>query len=338
MLRPRHVWHGVRVRVFTLLVTCLFFACGDDGDPGPGNDAGTRDSGAMMDGAVPDVRSEACEEGEPCDADGDGCTQDICRRGRCVLGTNSACDDGASCTVDVCRSTGATTFECERRIGPNFCAIDSACYRDDDPNPMNLCQVCSPSQAPMTWTTLTAECDDQNACTSGDTCETGECIGTPILDAYEDNATRAAAARLEGVGDDENFPSDNVVEGTLFPAGDEDWYVYRDTDENLGLIYPRVDLMGIPEGTNYELCAFVNCTESETLGSECVVGTEATMDGLPGCCSNAASNLDESVTLDHDCRGGVLGSDDTVEVFVRVRQVEGQPVCRNGYTMLYGDD
>ncbi|MFK8001980.1 MAG: hypothetical protein AB8H86_20460 [Polyangiales bacterium] len=326
------------MRNLLLLVACFSIACGDDSSADAG---GRNDSGPVFDGAAPDVPGDdagPCEEGEPCDADGDGCTMDTCRRGRCVLGTNTACDDGASCTVDECRSTGPMTFECDRRIGTNFCAIDSMCFRDDDANPMNLCQVCQPSQASMEWTTLTAECDDQNSCTSGDTCETGECIGVPILDDFEDNPTRGEAARLGAVADDETFPSGDDVVGTLFPEGDEDWYVYRDTDENLGRIFPRVDLTGIPEGTDYELCAFVSCTENETLGSDCPIGTEAMMDGLPGCCSNASGNLDESVRLDHDCDGGLVTSDDTVEVYVRVRQVEGDPVCDGGYTLLYGDD
>ncbi|MFT5353529.1 MAG: hypothetical protein ACI9KE_000727 [Polyangiales bacterium] len=324
------------VRLLIILVACFCFACGDD-DGTERDDSGVRDSGPGMDGAPPDVTTNdagPCDEGEPCDADGDGCTMDTCRRGRCILGTNSACNDGASCTADECRSTGAMTFECDRRIGPKFCAINATCYREDDPNPMNLCQVCVPGDAPMTWTTLTAECDDQDECTSGDTCETGECIGVPVLDAYEDNSTRGTAARLDGVDDDETFPSGSDVEGTLFPEGDEDWYVYLDTDRTLGLIFPRVDLEGIPEGTNYELCAFVSCTEAGTDGADCAVGTPTTFEGIPGCCSNAAGNLDESVRVDHECSGG----DDTVDVFVRVRQVEGPPVCRGGYNLIYGDD
>ena len=325
-----------RVRLFILLFLCLCFACGDDTTPDgdAGSDAGPRDSGPGMDVIVPEIDAGRCNEGQPCDADGDGCTMDTCRRGRCILGTNSACDDGAMCTVDECRSTGAMTFECERRIGSNFCAINATCYRRDDANPENLCEVCQPGDQSTTWTTLTAECDDQNECTMGDTCETGECVGTLVVDEYEDNQTRGAAARLPGVDDDEDFPSDNEVAGTLFPEGDEDWFVYLDTDVNFGLIYPRVDLSSIPEGTDYELCAFVSCAEAETESVDCAIGTPASADGVDGCCSNATGNLDESVRIDHECRGG----GDSVEVFVRVRQLDGPPVCQRGYTMLYGDD
>lgn len=313
-----------------LLAACV--ACGDDA-PTDRDDAGRPDTGPGMDSATPVLDAGRCNEGQPCDADGDGCTMDTCRRGRCILGTNSACDDGATCTVDECRSTGPMTFECDRRVGANFCAIDSTCYRRDDANPANLCQACRPGEQATAWTRLIAECDDQNECTSGDSCETGECIGTPVRDAYEDNPTRGTAARLAGVGDGDDFPSDEV-EGTLFPDGDEDWFVYLDTDQTFGRIYPRVDLQSIPEGTNYELCAFVSCTASATESVECTNGTPTTADGVDGCCSNAASNLDESVRLDHECNGG----NDSVEVYVRVRQVDGPAVCRGGYTMLYGDD
>lgn len=324
------------VRFAFLFVVSFCFACGDDADPGR-TDSGAADSGGpIMDSATDAGGSGPCEEGEACNADDDGCTVDICRRGRCVTGTNSACDDGASCTVDECRSTGAMTFECDRRIGPNFCAIDSMCYRNDEPNPTNLCQVCE-SGSPMTWTVLAAECDDQDACTMGDTCETGECVGLPIVDDYEDNPTRGEAAMLEEVSDSDTFPAETEVEGTVFPEGDEDWFIYRDNDSRTGRIFPRVDLQRIPEGANYELCAFVSCTESETEGVECVAGTETMFDGVAGCCSDAASNLDESVKLDHTCRGGIF-NDDTADVFVRVRQTEGRLTCRGGYTMLYGDD
>lgn len=319
-----------------IFLSLVAIACGDDSTER--TDSGTQDGGG------PDVAEDAgadsgpCEEGDPCNADDNGCTMDICRRGRCVLGTNSACDDGASCTVEECRSTGPMTFECDRRIGENFCAIDSMCFRDTDPNPSNLCQVCEPEQSQMSWVTLTAECDDQNECTMGDTCESGECIGIDILDAFEENESIDAPARLEAVSDDDTFPSGADTMGTIYPEGDVDWYVYRDNDERLGRIFPRVDLENIPSGSNYELCAFVSCTENETEGAECLIGEEAMMGDLPGCCSNADANLDESVRIDHSCRGGVIVSDDTTDVFVRVRQVEGPPECSGGYTLLYGDD
>jgi len=77
----------------------------------------------------------------PCN-DGNGCTtNDRCQNRVCV-GTTRNCSDGNSCTIDSCDPTSGT---CQHAAGP-----------------------------------AGALCDDNNPCTSTDTCQGGVCKGTAI--------------------------------------------------------------------------------------------------------------------------------------------------------------
>ena len=72
-----------------------------------------------------------------CDADGDGCTDDTCKAGTCVVGPKLDCDDANACTLDGCS------------------AKKGACTHSSKPDG--------------------APCDDGSPCTGGDRCESGSC-------------------------------------------------------------------------------------------------------------------------------------------------------------------
>lgn len=267
-------------------------------------DAGRRDAGRVRlpdaggprDGGMPTpMGCVGASDGTPC-SDGDGCTRgDACMAGRCVAGPREACSDGLACTTDVCVSTGADTFRCE--------AMPS-----------------------------TGGCDDGNACTTDDRCGAdGTCSGTPTRDSSEPNDTRASARNLGSVSDTASYPF-RTFTASLHPEGDEDWYRYFDSDDVGGAIYPRVDLRNIPAGSNYDLCAYYQCSSSFNSLS-CASGTASTFEGLRGCCSNASGTTAERVRLDPDCSG----TDDSGTVFVRVFRVSGPPTCAD-YTLDWGDD
>lgn len=93
--------------------------------------------------------TDACDNmANFCDADSDGCTVDICQTGACVVGSAPDCSaSGDACNVAVCSSTGNISYEC---------VIDTALKNGQD-------------------------CDDGNACTLTDICQTGVCIGADPL-------------------------------------------------------------------------------------------------------------------------------------------------------------
>ncbi len=125
----------------------------------------------------------------PCD-DGNACTTvDVCTGGTCVGSAAPSCDDGNVCTDDSCNpATGCVhtpnTAPCSdfdacttgdacsggRCVGgaPRGCDDGNPCT-DDSCNPLTGC-VHTPNTAP---------CDDLDACTTGDTCAGGRCVGTP---------------------------------------------------------------------------------------------------------------------------------------------------------------
>ena len=121
-----------------------------------------------------EVRDDCFEAaGTPCTDDGNACTNDVCSgAGACVHPeTTAACSDGNACTTgDVC-SGGAC-------IGgpPANC---------DDANPCTD-DTCDPATGCLN-TPNTAACSDGSACTVGDTCAGGSCVGGPPLDCNDTN-------------------------------------------------------------------------------------------------------------------------------------------------------
>jgi len=108
--------------------------------------------------------AEACDDGNL--AAGDGCRAD-CTVETCGDGTKDpqeACDDGNTASGDCCSAT---------------CGLEpagSACDGDD-----NVCtdDVCDGAGV-CTHLNNTASCDDENACTTGDVCVAGTCVGDPV--------------------------------------------------------------------------------------------------------------------------------------------------------------
>ncbi len=112
-------------------------------------------------------------EGKACD-DLAACTKnDVCTGGSC-LGTSYACSDGLDCTTDGCDGKGG----CVYTPSPGTCAIGTACYSDQAPNPLNQCEACSPATDPKGWTPRDGQgCDDGALCTKSDTCDGTSCKG-----------------------------------------------------------------------------------------------------------------------------------------------------------------
>ncbi|MBT9555666.1 MAG: putative metal-binding motif-containing protein [Myxococcales bacterium] len=97
----------------------------------------------------------------PCE-DGNVCTgPDVCQQGTCVTGPAVNCDDGDPCTTDAC----STITGCVHTI-VNPCTDGEKCT-DDVCEPKVGCKYPPNSDA----------CNDGNACTVGDKCQGGACVG-----------------------------------------------------------------------------------------------------------------------------------------------------------------
>jgi hypothetical protein len=103
----------------------------------------------------------------PCD-DGNACTTgDICGGGTCA-GTPIVCDDGNACNgLETCDpATGCV-------IPPPLDCDDHNPCTNDTCDPASGC-----SNVPLANGT---PCSDDSACTSGDSCQAGTCVGTPVV-------------------------------------------------------------------------------------------------------------------------------------------------------------
>ncbi len=135
----------------------------------------------------------------PCD-DGDLCTEnDVCSGGTC--GGEAKCDDGNVCTTDSCNSgTGActntnNTLPCD---DGNFCTINDQCNgagacTDTDPNPCDDGEQCTNDSCAANacvHTPRSGACNDGNACTTGDQCNStlGTCSISTAVNCNDNNS------------------------------------------------------------------------------------------------------------------------------------------------------
>ena len=101
--------------------------------------------------------------GAVCD-DANVCTaQDACTAKGVCSGIVDLCDDGVLCTVDGCSPASG----CVHELDPLPCQDGDPCTGDACDAQSGCIQVAAPS----------GPCNDGNACTTGDVCKSGECVG-----------------------------------------------------------------------------------------------------------------------------------------------------------------
>ena len=201
-------------------------------------------------------------EGEPCDA-GNACTTGTsCSAGACQGGTPVPVDDGNSCTTDACDA--GTGLSHEPRTGEactadDPCAVDPRCAVVDgtptctwgvlDCEDGNGCteDVCDPA-APdgCRHDPTTADCEDGDPCTVGDTCFGGDCHpGEGPLDC-DDSVGCTQDACEPGFGC-QNVPDDAACD-------DSDLCTTNTCDPVAGCVFPEAP-DGTPCGGNHECVA-----------------------------------------------------------------------------------
>jgi hypothetical protein len=118
----------------------------------------------------------ACTVGDVCDHDGN------------CIGAPLSCDDANPCTVDLCDVKGACTFASGNGLpcqDGDLCTVGDACVLGvctagtlqlcSDDNPCTS-DSCGSATGTCVFLANTLNCDDQNACTVGDVCQSGNCV------------------------------------------------------------------------------------------------------------------------------------------------------------------
>ena len=133
----------------------------------------------------------------PCD-DNDLCTTgDHCHLGECLGGEDFPCEDGNVCTDDSCTAQ----VGCVHTPNAADCNDGNACTGQDvcksgwcagyqavkcDDNKVCTDDSCDPDTG-CVFTSNQALCDDGNACTAGDTCALGNCLGGYEINCADEN-------------------------------------------------------------------------------------------------------------------------------------------------------
>jgi hypothetical protein len=120
----------------------IYLACYADGELNPLNSCEHCDS-------TSDPSSwTTASDGDSCDVDGLGCTQDVCKTG-----------------------------VCEHPLWPNTCLIDGACYNANATNPKQVCEACIPSTSTWSFSTRAdnASCTSDGLSCTVDVCKGGVC-------------------------------------------------------------------------------------------------------------------------------------------------------------------
>ncbi len=150
-----------------------------------------------------------CDDGNPCTL-GDGC-----KAGVCSSGTTKPCTDGNPCTIDSCDTKGAGGClfnpqpdgqQCE---DGNPCTVSDICAKAKcvmgklrecgDGNPCTD-DACDPDTGNCVNKVLVGiyACDDGDACSLGDQCKSGACVGS--AKACNDNIACTADSCNSGTG------------------------------------------------------------------------------------------------------------------------------------------
>ncbi len=112
-------------------------------------------------------RPVVCDDLNPCTS------SDVCKAGACG-GVPYTCSDGRACTIDGCDGKGGCTFT----LDSGSCLVDGVCYGQGHHPTGNPCLVCDVDASTSQLVPSPGNCDDANACTTGDQCKAGTCVGT----------------------------------------------------------------------------------------------------------------------------------------------------------------
>lgn len=149
------------------------------------------------DSCDPELGCEHVDNALDCD-DEDACTLgEACADGSCVGGDAIVCDDDNPCTIDSCNvadgcHNDAADLVCD---DGNPCTtgdhcVDTSCVAasETDCDDLNPCTTdsCDPALGCQHVDNI-LDCDDEDACTLGEMCSGGSCVGGVAIECDDDN-------------------------------------------------------------------------------------------------------------------------------------------------------
>lgn len=244
--------------------------CWDNGAPNPSN---TCESCVVL----VDRAHFTADDSATCD-DGNGCTiDDTCLDGRCTS-EPMICDDLDPCTIDACDRGACVFADAPEKCGEDPCEAtatrpapdcddDNACTDD-------RCQAfVGCVNEPLNHTLEEpALCDDTSACTTGDHCEEGACVGAP-LDCDDGDLCTVDICRPSGGCD---HPSIASLCADTNPCTDER------CDAAQGCVYPFNTVPCDDQSL---------CTVGDTCTEGACIGTVVSPDDLNPCTDDACEPL-----------------------------------------------
>ncbi len=170
-------------------------------------------------GCVHVANTAPCDDGNPCTV-GDACSGGECAPGpvnACECETTSDCpDDGDACNGSLVCDTG---------VFPHRCVVDPATVVTCDSSNDTAClkNRCAPAtgECAMAPVNEGGACDDANACTYGEKCQGGACLGTGY-DCNDGLLCTDDACRGDGTCDHALKSGFCLIAGTCVEAGAED--------------------------------------------------------------------------------------------------------------------
>ena len=226
-----------------------------------------------------------------CD-DGNACTAtSFCEDSLCVAGGLVSCDDQNLCTTDYCHPVTG----CSAKLNENPCDDGDPCTAGDSCqlgecvgtvlvvcNDNNVCtdDACS-ADVGCVFQPNAAECDDKNACTLGDICAAGTCLGTTPLNCNDDIICTADAC----------FPTQGCIHEVITPCCGN------------GIVEPPEecdDGNNVNDAECLASCGLPGCDDGILNGDETDVDCGS---GCPACANGLACKLSE------DCLSGVCADE-----------------------------
>ena len=248
--------------------------------------------------------SGACDDGNICTSD-DGCS-----KGQCV-GIAKDCSDESPCTddacdpIDGCLHLPGQATSCD---DGDLCSVGDFCFQGlclsgskqlicDDANPCTA-DVCDPQQGCVTQALTGAKCDDGDACTKSDHCQTGSCAGVQLSCDDGSLCTKDACDADEGCV---HLPQ------TGTPCDDGNACTVGDACLASGLCAPgQPKLCSDANPCTVNLCdPLQGCVTKAVLGGKCDDGNACTVNDK--CADSACSGSPA------DCDDGLMCSKDTCD-------------------------
>jgi hypothetical protein len=287
----------------------------------------------------------ACDDGNTC-TDGDACQNGKCVPGSSICGCNSASDCASKEDGNLCNGT----LFCDKSKLPFQCAVNPATVVKCDESQNNDCQAIAcevkTGKCKVTVQPDGLSCNaDNNLCTVGDVCQTGQCMVGKVQVCDDKNACTddacdpkkgcVYAPNSQACNADDNACTQNDAcsQGTCAPGKQ------KTCDDNEACTQDTCD---VKTGT----CKYVPLTKGCSDDNVCTSGDacgDHPKTGTYTCVPGKAVNCDDQNPCTVDACDVQKGCSNTVDVNVKAVCYTGDPktkgkgICKEGITQCGSD-